>query len=516
MAAKTGSGNKKEETPDSYWGNFKKELAIHRQFFQVFLANEIRQKVTSSFQQFIDIQKRSISIGLDSWKVQKQLYTATKGLPGAFAGLMGDAIDILETGQASINESNALFAAYSRLTGQNSLQQLTAIRSLEIQASLGVTQSASLQDTIVQNSQTYRITSGRLVKSLEELSDTLITAGLFGGGGRAAEAAATVQSLLGAGTEAILPRFIQGITEGTGQGIVRSSLLGVSIDARNAILGVNNAMDPVQALLGAIKSSSLVSENILNNLGVDASLSRGILENILGSQAVDAIILQRELDRRGTELQELIEIGKIRNRLTAQLDVALDTIKQPIVELIYPTLSLVSQFLSELQEINRSGFRGVTAALTGFALTFGLFKAISAAFGIQNVIALKSIKYLSLLVGIGAGIEGGVRQLWYNMEKSNEIANKENDRQRLAIAEQSYKNGAPLFLRASQNELNRAINNLSQRRSAETMELQRTVERLIDEVINLSVISESHKNATINAQTGRARPTAGTALGVLR
>tara|TARA_R100000951_G_scaffold116608_1_gene129307 strand:+ start:7074 stop:9080 length:2007 start_codon:yes stop_codon:yes gene_type:complete len=261
------------------------------------------KQLNSAFQSGLKMQEKSLGRGMGLGIVLSETTAQQEQLAGTVTGF-GEAVEIgyeqFESGLKSSNAATNQLAAYTKVTGGNSLKLLKGMSKLTRGMSLSTEQETALMSSVQGLSQNYKMTSEELMDSLAGLEKGMRAFKLMGVGAEMAEAGVKISAALGKQGGDMGTKLLETLTSAEGQ--FTAAALGVN-DERLALLkGEGDATQ--NALQMVVKAGTIAKDRIDQMVrgGADPAVAIAALEKTMGQGFGDAALVLEQLDKEAGSL----------------------------------------------------------------------------------------------------------------------------------------------------------------------------------------------------------------------
>lgn len=359
-------------------------------------------QLNSAFQSSLKMQEKSLGRGMGLSKVLQETTAQQTQLAGTVTGF-GEAVEIgyeqFESGLKSSNAATNQLAAYTKVTGGNSLKLLKSMSKLTKGMSLTTEQETALMSSVQGLSQNYKMTSEELVDSLGGLEKGMRAFKLMGVGAEMAEAGVKISAALGKQGGDMGTKLLETLTSAEGQ--FTAAALGVTQERLALLKGEGDATQ--NALQMVVKAGTIAKDRIDQMVrgGADPAVAIAALEKTMGQGFGDAALVLEQLEKEagslGISLQEHVKRVGEKQELDKNFNASWD--------------NFVSQVFSPLKETVMkltSGFLDFITNNKDMAVKIGQVIAALAALT-SALVAARGLRKLMNVAGVtgGGGGKGG-------------------------------------------------------------------------------------------------------------
>ncbi len=264
-------------------------------------------------------QKASLALGMSLEGANKTLDGSIKGLRGSFGTRLQAGLAALNAGFQGNIESVGKLINQQQLTGGNFRKTAAGLAKLETAMGLTRGQTSDLAEAMLETSQTFGVSTDKLVASLDALSESmpiLTEAGLAGVPG----AVAAMAGRVGPQMEQELKRVMGFLFDPSMETQGKLAALGLGNLRERMAAGQN----PLDAFLDAIPQAS----NVIGQLGGDLSqfyAGFSVPLKMFGPVAKDFIALQKAMSARSmvevrNQAEFFEQISVLKSEILAPLD----------------------------------------------------------------------------------------------------------------------------------------------------------------------------------------------------
>jgi len=264
-------------------------------------------------------QKASLALGMSLQGANKTLDGSIKGLRGSFGTRLQAGLAALNAGFQGNIESVGKLINQQQLTGGSFRKTAASLAKLETTMGLTRAQTSDLAEAMLETSQTFGVSTDKLVASLDALSESmpiLTEAGLAGVPG----AVAAMAGRVGPQMEQELKRVMGFLFDPSMETQGKLAALGLGNLRERMAAGQN----PLDALLDAIPQAS----NVIGQLGGDLSqfyAGFSVPLKMFGPVAKDFIALQKAMSARNmvearNQADFFEQISVLKSEILAPLD----------------------------------------------------------------------------------------------------------------------------------------------------------------------------------------------------
>jgi len=261
------------------------------------------KQLNSAFQSSLKMQERSLGRGMGLSKVLQETTAQQTQLAGTVTGF-GEAVEIgyeqFESGLKSSNAATNQLAAYTKVTGGNSLKLLKSMSKLTKGMSLSTEQETALMSSIQGLSQNYKMSSEELMDSLGGLEKGMRAFKLMGVGAEMAEAGVKISAALGKQGGDMGTKLLETLTSAEGQ--FTAAALGVTQERLALLKGEGDATQ--NALQMVVKAGTIAKDRIDQMVrgGADPAVAIAALEKTMGQGFGDAALVLEQLEKEAGSL----------------------------------------------------------------------------------------------------------------------------------------------------------------------------------------------------------------------
>jgi len=264
-------------------------------------------------------QKASLALGMSLEGANKTLDGSIKGLRGSFGTRLQAGLAALNAGFQGNIESVGKLINQQQLTGGSFRKTAASLAKLETTMGLTRAQTSDLAEAMLETSQTFGVSTDKLVASLDALSESmpiLTEAGLAGVPG----AVAAMAGRVGPQMEQELKRVMGFLFDPSMETQGKLAALGLGNLRERMAAGQN----PLDAFLDAIPQAS----NVIGQLGGDLSqfyAGFSVPLKMFGPVAKDFIALQKAMSARNmvevrNQAEFFEQISVLKSEILAPLD----------------------------------------------------------------------------------------------------------------------------------------------------------------------------------------------------
>jgi len=264
-------------------------------------------------------QKASLALGMSLQGANKTLDGSIKGLRGSFGTRLQAGLAALNAGFQGNIESVGKLINQQQLTGGSFRKTAASLAKLETTMGLTRAQTSDLAEAMLETSQTFGVSTDKLVASLDALSESmpiLTEAGLAGVPG----AVAAMAGRVGPQMEQELKRVMGFLFDPSMETQGKLAALGLGNLRERMAAGQN----PLDAFLDAIPQAS----NVIGQLGGDLSqfyAGFSVPLKMFGPVAKDFIALQKAMSARNmvearNQADFFEQISVLKSEILAPLD----------------------------------------------------------------------------------------------------------------------------------------------------------------------------------------------------
>lgn len=350
-------------------------------------------------------QKASLALGMSLEGANKTLDGSIKGLRGSFGTRLQAGLAALNAGFQGNIESVGKLINQQQLTGGNFRKTAAGLAKLETAMGLTRGQTSDLAEAMLETSQTFGVSTDKLVASLDALSESmpiLTEAGLAGVPG----AVAAMAGRVGPQMEQELKRVMGFLFDPSMETQGKLAALGLGNLRERMAAGQN----PLDAFLDAIPQAS----NVIGQLGGDLSqfyAGFSVPLKMFGPVAKDFIALQKAMSARNmvevrNQAEFFEQISVLKSEILAPLDMVFSQKLYPatlkFVQIIKESLSpLVERIRGKIEEI----FSDPEEAFKGFIdyadlIQTQLINAVNSLITGVNFFTEAAIRFVEFIDGI--------------------------------------------------------------------------------------------------------------------
>ena len=264
-------------------------------------------------------QKASLALGMSLQGANKTLDGSIKGLRGSFGTRLQAGLAALNAGFQGNIESVGKLINQQQLTGGSFRKTAASLAKLETTMGLTRGQTSDLAEAMLETSQTFGVSTDKLVASLDALSESmpiLTEAGLAGVPG----AVAAMAGRVGPQMEQELKRVMGFLFDPSMETQGKLAALGLG----NLRERMSSGQNPLDAFLDAIPQAS----NVIGQLGGDLSqfyAGFSVPLKMFGPVAKDFIALQKAMSARSmvevrNQAEFFEQISVLKSEILAPLD----------------------------------------------------------------------------------------------------------------------------------------------------------------------------------------------------
>lgn len=299
--------------------------------------------LTQKFLQESDkAQQASLALGKSLESVNKDLGGSLTGLRGSIDTRLTSVFAALEAGLQGTTQGLGSLINQQKITGTNYKNTAQVFTKLEFQ--LGASRDAQdkLGYKIIDLSQTWSISTDKLVQSLDSLAATMPVQQLAGWGEKFSSAVLDIQSQVGPGLSKEVNNFMQLITDSGQEAFSKLALLGIG-DIRERLSQAKDEAQYRQILIEGIKKAS--SNFMVLGKGTEQFYAAaGVATETFGSAGMAAKLLADNLDTRQKQIGE-VDFGKQFSTMFSEIYAPFESF---IKFKIYPTLLSLSEVFFKL------------------------------------------------------------------------------------------------------------------------------------------------------------------------
>jgi hypothetical protein len=388
------------------------------------------QQMTAALNQSLKLQEKSLGRGMSLGKVMNQQATTTNNLSNNMVGY-GKAISLAyEKAEAGTNRSVAAtdkLAAYTNLTGGNSLKLRKEMAQLNMGMDMSADQEKSLSQSMMSLSQGFGMTTEELMNAIQGLEKSMPMYKILGIGPEIAEATARLGAALGQESGQMASDIMTAFT--SAEGAVLASQLGV-MGERNALL--NKEGDTTKAALKMVEAAgseaARMYESYLAGTG-DPAIAYKAVSDALGPAMAQSALTYQQLENQAKAqgktmsqyMKSVAEQKDISNEFTSTWAAYKDAVFGPLVEGVMKLSNGLFTVLGWLRDAGKTiGINDLAARIGQLVVVMGLAVAAWKAKGIVDT----AKGALSAAAGggskgggkgLGGGIAGSLKRLGSGM-----------------------------------------------------------------------------------------------------
>ncbi len=385
------------------------------------------QTMVAAVPKIVDtFQKPLLGLGTSLDKLPNQIKKMTTDLPIGFEKAMTLSVESLKAGMFSLDGNTAELAARMEVTGEGSANLFKVLRSQSVFMKSGNAGTASLSKTLRETSDTYHITTSRLVAALDSLSDTFANLRALGGNQNLQESIVEIVGMVGANNEKYVTGFMSEFLSTTTDAFSRASLMGVGNKRERALTGGLTS----EELLAVTSDMAGDFKNLVEAVGGPGGIGIQVAKSVLGPMAEQAYLLQSALESMSATERAQLEMDREFNKSWSNFK---DVIISPALDIL---VSLSTWVLEKLSNINMSLVRiavGVATIATG-SLLKGAFTQLAGISKVLSLVAPAFVSFLGPLATFGGLLVGitGILGL-FTQNQSKQIALQEDDRRQRSL-----------------------------------------------------------------------------------
>jgi len=318
------------------------------------------KQLNSAFDSSLKMQEKSLGRGMGLGIVLKETTAQQKQLAGTVTGF-GEAVDIgyeqFESGLKSSNVATNQLAAYTKVTGGNSLKLLKSMSKLTKGMSLSTEQETALTSSVQGLSQNYKMTTEELMDSLGGLEEGMRGFKLMGVGAEMAKAGVTISAALGKQGGDMGTQLLATLTSAEGQNT--AAALGVTRERVALLRGEGDATQ--NALQMVVKAGSIAKDRIDQMVkgGADPAVAIAALEKTMGKGLGDAALvfeqLNKEANSLGISLQEHVkrvgEKQELDSKFNASWNNFVSQVFSPLKEIVMKLTTGFLDFITQNKDM---------------------------------------------------------------------------------------------------------------------------------------------------------------------
>ena len=388
------------------------------------------QQMTAALNQSLKLQEKSLGRGMSLGKVMNQQATTTNNLSNNMVGY-GKAISLAyEKAEAGTNRSVAAtdkLAAYTNLTGGNSLKLRKEMAQLNMGMDMSADQEKSLSQSMMSLSQGFGMTTEELMNAIQGLEKSMPMYKILGIGPEIAEATARLGAALGQESGQMASDIMTAFT--SAEGAVLASQLGV-MGERNALL--NKEGDTTKAALKMVEAAgseaARMYESYLAGTG-DPAIAYKAVSDALGPAMAQSALTYQQLENQAKAqgktmsqyMKSVAEQKDISNEFTSTWAAYKDAVFGPLVEGVMKLSNGLFTVLGWLRDAGKLiGINDLAARIGQLVVVMGLAAAAWKAKGVVDT----AKGALSAAAGggskgggkgLGGGIAGSLKRLGSGM-----------------------------------------------------------------------------------------------------
>ena len=355
-AAKARVDARKERKKDSALAQIKRKALVGVNKIQ----STTMKQLNSAFESSLKMQEKSLGRGMGLGIVLSETTAQQKQLAGTVTGF-GEAVEIgyeqFESGLKSSNAATNQLAAYTKVTGGNSLKLLKGMSKLTRGMSLSTEQETALMSSVQGLSQNYKMTSEELMDSLGGLEQGMRGFKLMGVGAEMSEAGLKISAALGKQGGDMGTRLLETLTSAEGQ--YTAAALGVTKQRLALLRGEGDATQ--NALQMVVKAGSIAKDRIDQMVrgGADPAVAIAALEKTMGKGLGDAALVFEQLNKEATSLGISLEehvkrVGEkqeLDNKFNASWNNFVSQVFSPLKETVMKLTTGFLDFISNNKEM---------------------------------------------------------------------------------------------------------------------------------------------------------------------
>ena len=355
-AAKARVDARKERKKDAALAQIKRKALVGVNKIQ----STTMKQLNSAFESSLKMQEKSLGRGMGLGIVLSETTAQQKQLAGTVTGF-GEAVEIgyeqFESGLKSSNAATNQLAAYTKVTGGNSLKLLKGMSKLTRGMSLSTEQETALMSSVQGLSQNYKMTSEELMDSLGGLEQGMRGFKLMGVGAEMSEAGLKISAALGKQGGDMGTRLLETLTSAEGQ--YTAAALGVTKQRLALLRGEGDATQ--NALQMVVKAGSIAKDRIDQMVrgGADPAVAIAALEKTMGKGLGDAALVFEQLNKEATSLGISLEehvkrVGEkqeLDNKFNASWNNFVSQIFSPLKETVMKLTTGFLDFISNNKEM---------------------------------------------------------------------------------------------------------------------------------------------------------------------
>jgi hypothetical protein len=347
-------------------------------------------------------QKASLALGMSLQGANKTLDGSIKGLRGSFGTRLQAGIAALNAGFQGNIESVGKLINQQQLTGGSFKKTAASLAKLETTMGLTRGQTSDLAEAMLETSQTFGVSTDKLVASLDALSESmpiLTEAGLAGVPG----AVAAMAGRVGPQMEQELKRVMGFLFDPSMETQGKLAALGLGNLRERMAAGQN----PLDAFLDAIPQAS----NVIGQLGGDLSqfyAGFSVPLKMFGPVAKDFIALQKAMSARNmvevrNQAEFFEQISVLKSEILAPLDMLFSDELFPKVKEFVDLLGRVAKpIIQNIEERVRKFLNNPALALGNFVknldkVQVGFTKVINGLITGVNIMTRGMLKFIEQL-----------------------------------------------------------------------------------------------------------------------
>ena len=355
-AAKTRDDARKERKKEAALAQIKRKALVGVNKIQ----STTMKQLNSAFESSLKMQEKSLGRGMGLGIVLSETTAQQKQLAGTVTGF-GEAVEIgyeqFESGLKSSNAATNQLAAYTKVTGGNSLKLLKGMSKLTRGMSLSTEQETALMSSVQGLSQNYKMTSEELMDSLGGLEQGMRGFKLMGVGAEMSEAGLKISAALGKQGGDMGTRLLETLTSAEGQ--YTAAALGVTKQRLALLRGEGDATQ--NALQMVVKAGSIAKDRIDQMVrgGADPAVAIAALEKTMGKGLGDAALVFEQLNKEATSLGISLEehvkrVGEkqeLDNKFNASWNNFVSQVFSPLKETVMKLTTGFLDFISNNKEM---------------------------------------------------------------------------------------------------------------------------------------------------------------------
>ena len=249
--------------------------------------NQLRSEMVSTFGAFANsYQKSTLSFGQTATEAAHMFGSNMDKAVGGFENIMRTNVTMLEGGLRGASKETQLLILRTQALGQDTVRMGSFLRGLTVTLGMNSAQVGEAAEFTRQLSNTYQISSERLIAAIEALAPQVKdAAALLGGGGGLAKSVEMAVATFGAGSEGLISSFTNALLDSGLQGTMQATLSNLQGMRQDIITGKGGP----GAIIDAAKTSGARFQHIVDAVkgtGGDTLLALNILEQQYGKVAV--------------------------------------------------------------------------------------------------------------------------------------------------------------------------------------------------------------------------------------